>query len=282
MSSIVRHLQNSKNTRARSGTPRRRAVPIVTHPPGNGALVYFLEGRGETREIVEEVVGGKLGPRELRPVEVPVGYFLTETTGKRIKVSDTDLFGFHLMAVMYLVPDIIKEKNVFQDAPEWVKDVVVSLRDWYVACRTPRARYTTHWDGYLQRGIQEAFRVAQGGSPSDSKTMQPFNLHETIMARRDLILRLDEMVERWRDYGIRIPPGDEPLFALHVRASVDPVLFELWWLIENNRTVRWCKDPKCGATFVPSGRRSWRQRYCFMHRNQGSTPRERARRGLVG
>ena len=124
--------------------------------------------------------------------------------------------------------------------------------------------------------VREAFGFVNGHAGRRSPLLAPFAIHKRVHELYDIVLNPLNVVQRWRQKALRVSDREVPLYCFIPRNTVDSALIELWWAIDHNRTVHWCKD--CEAPFVITGSRSWLQGYCAVHRAEGSAARMRAAR----
>ncbi len=252
---------------------QREPWPIVTYPHSNVAAVYFLDaGPGPAREVVD-VDAGDL----TRPADVPLGYLLTEVLAGRAEVSPEhqadsrrDQMNLGVLTALYLTP------RDGSWVPAYLQDGLRSLREWHNSAKTPRARYRVHWRLHTIAQVREAFGFADGHAGRRSPLLAPFAIHKRVHELYDIVSNPLDVVQRWRRQALQVSDHEAPLYCFIPQNTVDSALIELWWAIDHNRTVHWCKD--CEAPFVITGSRSWLQGYCAVHRAEGSAARMRAAR----
>jgi len=231
---------------------QRESWPIVTWP-GRRVRLYFVEGeRRDAREVLES---------RGRSVEVPLGYVLTELIAGRV------VTGSQQQQVPHHEREFLELQALLYLAPQYPPYIPSRLRGAFresQPVKRPRERYREHW--------REFKRLGRYLSRSGPHTL--FAVHRRV--RKKMVLDPRPLREKWRKGGLNVPEGSMPLDVYEGRTAVDAAIAELWWCIEHDRTVRWCRA--CDAPFVLTGRRAHRQQYCAVHRDEGSAARQRVAR----
>lgn len=234
-----------------------------THSQDIGIDVYFARKQGDHDDFVEVLEAWYhpeglaspflAGDGSLRPIEVPLGYFITELSCAGGNFSRLGaLVLCHLVAPGHELPG----------TPDW-------LVEWHKAYRDPFSRYidyaTDHLDVIDSRGIKEAAerfdRWRNFFGPNFLWELDPLGDAEDAYMQISNPRDIEQRGVAWKEHGITSIQVPESFYR--VRNSREAAIIEVWWCIANIRLVRGCRI--CGAWFIPSGRDRWDQVTCYRH-----------------